>query len=159
LKDGSSELREEFEDLKAKLEEIAERISDRKKPFSFSDFVQELTGALILAFPFAANADVWEISKNMTVTHALLVLFLTVVGLYLFIRYAEVGSWKAQNLGGFLPLRLITSLTISALVSSLAILILGIYPSIINSVGWFAKTVVLVTLFSVMGSIGLDAAK
>ena len=82
-----------------------------------------------------------------------------VFGLFVFIRYSNLGNWKVQNLAGFLPLRLVTSFFISLLISAFALLILGIYPGIIDNTNWFVKTVILVTLFSVIGSIGLDAAK
>jgi uncharacterized membrane protein len=154
-----TELKQEIKSIDSRLKEIAETLSVNRKSFGFNDFIQEITGAVILAFPFAANADIWEVSKDMTSLHAAFTLVATVLGLFVFIRYADVGNWRAQNLAGLIPLRLLTSLVISLVVSALALLILGIYPSIINTVGWFVKAVILVTLFSVMGSIGLDAAK
>ncbi|TCK02524.1 DUF2391 family protein [Phorcysia thermohydrogeniphila] len=154
-----NELRQEIESIDSRLKEIAETLSVSKKNFNFNDFIQEITGAVILAFPFAANADIWEISKNMTFYHAAFTFIATVLGLFIFIRYANVGNWKTQNLAGFIPLRLLTSLIISLVISALSLLILGIYPGIINTFSWFIKTVILVTVFSVIGSIGLDAAK
>ena len=152
------ELRQEIESIDSRLKEIAEKLSESKS-FNFNDFIQEITGAVILAFPFAANADIWEISRNMTPYHSAFTLIATIAGLFIFIKYANVGNWKTQNLVGFIPLRLLTSLAISLVVSTLSLLILGIYPGIINTFSWFIKTVILVTVFSVIGSIGLDAAK
>ena len=145
--------------LDKKISRVAETLEIRKQNLNFSDLIQELTGAVILAFPFAANADIWEISKNMSDLHAFALLVSMVFGLFVFIRYSNLGNWKVQNLAGFLPLRLVTSFFISMLISAFALLILGIYPGIIDNTNWFVKTVILVTLFSVIGSIGLDAAK
>jgi len=145
--------------LDKKISRVAETLESRKQNLGFSDLIQELTGAVILAFPFAANADIWEISKNMSDLHAFALLVSMVFGLFVFIRYSNLGNWKVQNLAGFLPLRLVTSFFISLLISAFSLLILGIYPGIIDNTNWFVKTVILVTLFSVIGSIGLDAAK
>ncbi|GAB6077257.1 DUF2391 family protein [Desulfurobacterium crinifex] len=145
--------------LDKKISRVAETLENRKQNLGFSDLIQELTGAVILAFPFAANADIWEISKNMSDLHAFALLVSMVFGLFVFIRYSNLGNWKVQNLAGFLPLRLVTSFFISLLISAFSLLILGIYPGIIDNTNWFVKTVILVTLFSVIGSIGLDAAK
>jgi len=145
--------------LDKKISRVAETLENRKQNLGFSDLIQELTGAVILAFPFAANADIWEISKNMSDLHAFALLVSMVFGLFVFIRYSNLGNWKVQNLAGFLPLRLVTSFFISLLISAFSLLILGIYPGIIDNTNWFVKTIILVTLFSVIGSIGLDAAK
>jgi len=163
---ANSKLKEEFEEIRKEIETIEKHISSLesslKKPrssFSFNDFIQELTGAVVLALPFATDADVWEISKSMSWFHSILLLAAMVVGVYLFIKYSNFGNWKVQNVAGFLPLRLITSMLISMVVSALILVALGIYPSIVNNLSWFAKTVILVSLFSVIGSLGLDAAK
>ncbi len=158
-KQDLEKIRTELENIENKIDNLSSKLENSKKPFSFSDFIQELTGAVVLAFPFAANADIWEISKKMTPIHALLVLTVTIAGLFVFINYSNLGSWKVQNVGGIVPLRLLTTIAISFVVSTAAILILGIYPGIIDSYGWLLKTVILVTLFSVIGSIGFDAAK
>ncbi len=162
----NQEIKKEFETLKEEMELLEKHLSNienslkqGKSSFSFNDFIQELTGAFILALPFATNADVWEISKSMSWYHATFLLTAMVFGIYLFIKYSNFGNWKIQNIAGFLPLRLITSLIISMVISALILIALGIYPAIVNNLAWFAKTVILVSLFSVIGSLGLDAAK
>ena len=152
-------IEKELKALDEKLSKVAESLENKEQNLKFSDIIQEFTGAIILAFPFAANADIWEISKNMTEYHACALLLFMSLGLFVFIKYSNLGNWKVQNIIGFLPLRLITTLLISLTVSAFSLLILGIYPSIIDNLSWFAKTVILVSLFSVIGSIGLDAAK
>ncbi|WP_041737450.1 DUF2391 family protein [Desulfurobacterium thermolithotrophum] len=152
-------IEKELISLDKKISKVAENIENKKKRFNFNDFIQEIAGAIILAFPFAANADIWEISKAMSKLHAFILLILIIFGLFIFINYSNLGNWKVQNLAGFLPLRLVTSFFISLTVSAISLLVLGIYPGIIDNTDWFIKTVILVTLFSVIGSIGLDAAK
>ncbi len=156
----------EIEKIERELHQIEEQINtiNRKlereeTTLKFSDIVQEAAGAALLAFPFAASEDVWELSRKMSISHALFLLFLTVIGLYVVIKFGKIGNWKIQNLGGFLPLRLLTITVISLTVSALSLLILGVYPSVINNPQWFIKAAILVFLFSTMGSFGLDAAK
>ncbi|MEO2083295.1 MAG: DUF2391 family protein [Desulfurobacteriaceae bacterium] len=153
------ELERELKKIEEKLEHIDGILCGEKKGFSFSDFIQEVAGAVILAFPFAANADIWEISRKMSPIHSLLLLTIIIGGLFTTVKYGKLGNWKVQEIAGFIPVRVFTVLTISLLVSALSLLILGIYPAIIDSTDWFLKTVILVTLFSVIGSLGLDAAK
>ena len=156
----------EIEKIERELHQIEEQINalNRKlekeeTTLKFSDIVQEAAGAALLAFPFAASEDVWELSRNMSLPHAIFLLILTITGLYVVIKFGKIGNWKVQNLGGFLPLRLLTITAISLTVSAFSLLILGVYPSVINNPEWFIKAVVLVFLFSTMGSFGLDAAK
>ena len=156
----------EIEKIERELHQIEEQISaiNRKlereeTTLKFSDIVQEAAGAALLAFPFAASEDVWELSQKMSLSHALFLLVLTIIGLYTVIKFGKIGNWKVQNLGGVLPLRLLTITAISLTVSALSLIILGVYPSVIDNYQWFLKAVVLVFLFSTMGSFGLDAAK
>jgi uncharacterized membrane protein len=152
------EIERELHNIEEQLKEINSRFK-LQEGFKLSDFIQEIAGATLMAFPFAANSDVWELSQKMSNLHALLLVVLIVVGLYFVIKYGKIGNWKVQNVGGFVPLRLITILAVSFTVSALALLILGVYPAIVDSKEWFLRAVVLVSLFSVMGSFGLDAAK
>ncbi len=147
------------EGIEKEIGKIRNKIKHEKSGFQLKDLIQEIAGAILLAFPFAANADIWEISQKMSYLHTVILLILIILGLFIVIKYGKLENWKTQNIAGILPLRLITILAISLIVSALSLLILGIYPSIITNLNWFLKTTVLITLFSVMGSFGVDAAK
>lgn len=149
----------ELHQINGKINAINRRLEKEDSNLKLSDVIQEAAGAALLAFPFAASEDVWELSEKMSLPHALFLFFLTLFGLYVVIKFGKIGNWKVQNLGGFLPLRLLTITAISLTVSALSLLILGVYPSVINNSEWFFKAVILVFLFSTMGSFGLDAAK
>ena len=149
----------ELHQIEEQINAINRKLEKEETTLKFSDVVQEAAGAALLAFPFAASEDVWELSQKMSFSHALFLLILTIVGLYTVIKFGKIGNWKAQNLGGILPLRLLTITAVSLTVSALSLLILGVYPSVINEPQWFLKAVILVFLFSTMGSFGLDAAK
>ncbi|WP_457677985.1 DUF2391 family protein [Thermovibrio sp.] len=157
--------RERLERIERELRTIEEKVSSiderlqKNRSFSFADLIQEVAGATLLAFPFAANSDIWELSEKISVAHALFILLLVATSLFFVIEYSGIGDFKVQHLGGFLPLRLLTILTVSLFVSALSLLILGVYPSIIGNLKWLFKATVLITLFSVIGSFGLDAAK
>ena len=158
-RDELKRIERELHAIEETVSQISERLKERKESFKFSDFVQEVAGAVLLAFPFAANADVWELAKEISLSHALFILFLVAVALFFVIEYSNLANFKVQHVAGFLPLRLFTILTISLTVSALALVILGVYPSIIKEGEWFFKATVLITLFSVIGSFGLDAAR
>jgi len=152
-------IEKQAEGIEKEIEKIRNKIKYEKSGFQLKDLIQEIAGAILLAFPFAANADIWEISQKMSLLHSIILLLFIIVGLFLVIKYGKLENWKTQDIAGVLPLRLITILTIAFVVSALSLLILGIYPSIITNLSWFLKTTVLITLFSVMGSFGVDAAK
>jgi len=78
---------------------------------------------------------------------------------FLFIRYSKLQNWEQQNIAGFVPLRLITSMGISFLVSLLCLLMFGIYPDFIKDIPTLLKATILVNVFAVMGSLGVDMAK
>ncbi|RKQ63301.1 putative integral membrane protein DUF2391 [Thermovibrio guaymasensis] len=158
-KERIEEIEKELQALQESVVQIREDLKGKREGFRFSDFIQEVMGATLLAFPFAANADIWELSKKISFLHVVLILILITAGLFFAIKYSNLGNFKVQQVAGFLPLRLITILSISLFVSALSLLVLGVYPSIVDNLGWFFKATVLITLFSVMGSFGLDAAK
>jgi uncharacterized membrane protein len=157
--DKFDRIEKELEELHKELSRISGRLSLQREGFKFSDLVQEVAGAVLLAFPFAVNSDIWELSEKISVAHATFILLFLIVSLFFVIEYSNLGNWKKEHLVGFLPLRLVTITVVSLLVSALSLLVLGVYPAIIDSASWFFKATVLVCLFSVVGSFGLDAAK
>ncbi len=152
-------LENELQEIEKQIEAINRKLEGGATGLNPSDIIQETAGAALLAFPFAVSSDIWELSEKMSNVHALFLLILTVLELYIVIRFGKIGNWKIQNIGGFLPLRLLTITLISLAVSALSLVILGVYPSVIDSPQWFLRAVILVFLFSTMGSFGLDAAK
>ena len=152
-------IEKELKELHRELSVISGRLSVQREGFKFSDLVQEVAGAVLLPFPFAASSDIWELSEKISLAHAVFILLFILVLLFFVIEYSNLGNWKKEHLVGFLPLRLITITTVSLVVSAASLLVLGVYPAIIDSASWFFKATVLVCLFSVIGSFGLDAAK
>ncbi|RUM88301.1 MAG: DUF2391 domain-containing protein, partial [Thermovibrio sp.] len=123
--------------------EINKDRENNNSKFQLKDLIQEIAGAMLLAFPFAANADIWELSRKMSFYHCILLIVLIIAGLYTIIEYGRLENWSNQNIIGILPLRLITILLISVVVSLLALLILGVYPSIIDNKVWLLKATIL----------------
>lgn len=151
--------RESLKDVERRLAEIERKLESRKKEFNLGDLIQEIVGAVLFAFPFAVNADIWELSSKLNFVHTVFILLFLLISLYFAVEYSNLGNWKVEHVIGFLPLRFITIALVSFIVSALSLIILGVYPLIIDNFSWFLKATVLIALFSVIGSFGLDAAR
>lgn len=145
------------ETIERELKELTER--DKPSKITFSDLIQELAGALVVALPMALSEEIWELAQKLSFIH-ILGIYLFVLSLAnLFVRYGNQRQWEKQQLFGFLQLRLLTSAVLSLIVSALVVAILGIYPTFVNGIENFVKVVFLVSSFSVIGSLGLDMAR
>ncbi|WP_461829622.1 DUF2391 family protein [Aquifex sp.] len=162
------DMERKLEDMDRKLEDIEEKITEllndyenskKEQTLKFSDLVQELIGALIIALPFSLTEEIWELASRLSLGRVFLIFFITVLVVYLFLRFSKLQNWAMQNVFGFIPLRLITSLSVSLLVSLFSILLFGIYPDFLSSPEQVIKATLLVTTFAVIGSLGLDMAK
>ena len=162
------DMERKLEDMDRKLEDIEEKITElfndyenskREQTLKFSDLVQELIGALIIALPFSLTEEIWELASRLSLGRVFLIFPITVLVVYLFLRFSKLQNWAMQNVLGFIPLRLITSLSVSLLVSFFSILLFGIYPDFLNSPEQVVKATLLVSTFAVIGSLGVDMAK
>ena len=162
------DMERKLEDMDRKLEDIEEKITElfndyenskREQTLKFSDLVQELIGALIIALPFSLTEEIWELASRLSLGRVFLIFLITVLVVYLFLRFSKLQNWAMQNVLGFIPLRLITSLSVSLLVSFFSILLFGIYPDFLNSPEQVVKATLLVSTFAVIGSLGVDMAK
>ena len=162
------DMERKLEDMDRRLEGIEEKITElfndyenskKEQTLKFSDLVQELIGALIIALPFSLTEEIWELASRLSLERVFLIFFITVLVVYLFLRFSKLQNWAMQNVFGFIPLRLITSLSVSLLVSFFSILLFGIYPDFLSSLEQVVKATLLVTTFAVIGSLGLDMAK
>ncbi len=149
---------EDIRDLRDDVKSIRSEIESSHKPdrFGFDDFIQECIGALIIAFPISMTEEIWEVSNKLSLTRVVLIMLFTLGVVYFFIKHSKLQRWETQDVAGFLPLRLITSFLIALAVSSLTLFVLGVYPNFLDNWEWFLKTSVLVTVFSIVGSLGVD---
>ncbi len=156
--DRLKNMEESIKDLQEDLREIREKIEVESKPdrFGFDDFVQECIGALIIAFPISMTEEIWEISSKISLGRVLLIMLGALGVVYFFIKHSKLQRWESQDVAGFLPLRLITSSLIAFVVSSITLYVLGVYPNFLDNWEWFLKASVLVTVFSLVGSLGVD---
>jgi len=160
--------REKLQDIGKKVEDLDKKISEiyrdfekskKLQRFKFADFVQEFIGALIIALPFSLTEEIWELAKKLSFLRVFFIYLFVVFTIYLFIRYSRLQNWEQQNIFGFIPLRMITSLSISFSVSLTSFVILGIFPGVINDIDTLLKASFLVGVFAVIGSLGVDMAK
>ena len=156
--DRLKNMEESIKDLQEDLKEIREKIEVESKPdrFGFDDFVQECIGALIIAFPISMTEEIWEISSKISLGRVLLIMLGALGVVYFFIKHSKLQRWESQDVAGFLPLRLITSFLIAFVISSITLYALGVYPNFLDNWEWFLKASVLVTVFSLVGSLGVD---
>lgn len=149
------------EDLDKKISEIYRDFEKSKKlqRFKFADFVQEFIGALIIALPFSLTEEIWELAKKLSFLRVLFIYLFVVLTIFLFIRYSKLQNWEQQNVFRFIPLRMITSLSISFSVSLISLVIFGIFPDVISDIDTLLKASILVSIFAVIGSLGVDMAR
>jgi len=150
-----------IENIEKKVNEIFEDHERSKKlqNFQFADFVQEFIGALVIALPFSLTEEIWELASKLSLLRVVLIFFFVACVVFLFIKYSKLQNWEEQNVFGFIPLRLITSLGISISVSLFSILIFGVYLDMLANLEELIKATILVSVFAVIGSLGLDMAK
>jgi len=156
--EDKEKLHRDIKDIQKDLKSLREKIELSHKPdrFGFDDFVQECIGALIIAFPISMTEEIWEVSSRLSAGRVFLITLVALGVVYFFIKHSRLQRWEVQEVAGFLPLRLITSFLIAFVVSSLTLLALGVYPNFLNDLEWFFKTSFLVTVFSLVGSLGVD---
>jgi uncharacterized membrane protein len=121
-----------------------------------ADLIQEFIGAVIVAFPVALTEEVWRLADKLSMLHVLLIFFGAMAVVYVFIKHSELQDWEHQNVGGFIPLRLLSSVVISLITASSILLLLGIYPLILDNLIWFLKTSLILGVFCLIGSLGVD---
>ena len=140
------------EDLDKKISEIYRDFEKSKKlqRFKFADFVQEFIGALIIALPFSLTEEIWELAKKLSFLRVLFIYLFVVLTIFLFIRYSKLQNWEQQNVFRFIPLRMITSLSISFSVSLISLVIFGIFPDVISDIDTLLKASLLVSIFAVI---------
>jgi len=159
--DKLNKMEERIREIEEKLVDLHKEYEERHalQKFKFSDFVQELIGAAVIALPFSVTEEVWELAQKLPISRVLFIYFFVTFFVFIFIRYSKLQNWEQQNVAGFIPLRLITSMGISFLVSLACLLMFGIYPDFIKDIGTLLKATLLVNVFAVIGSLGVDMAK
>ncbi|RUM28435.1 MAG: DUF2391 domain-containing protein [Aquifex sp.] len=159
---------EKLQNINRKVEELDKKISEiyqdfekskKLQRFKFADFVQEFIGALIIALPFSLTEEIWELAEKLSFLRVFFIYLFVVLTIFLFIRYSKLQNWEQQNVFGFIPLRMITSLSISFSVSLTSLVIFGIFPDVISDIDTLLKASLLVSVFAVIGSLGVDMAK
>lgn len=154
-------MEDSLKDLKKDIESMKTRMERSEKPdrFGIDDFIQQVLGAFIVALPISMTEEIWEISQKLSLLRVSIIMLGALVAVYFFIKYSRLQRWETEDIGGLLPLRLVTSFLIAFVVSSITLYTLGIYPNFLSNVEWFLKTSLLVTIFSIVGSLGVDMVR
>jgi len=165
------EEKEELEKLHRNIKELTREVKDLEKELkmlnqssgpqklSFEDIVQELAGATVVALTISLSEEIWDIAKKLSLVHILFVYLFVLLVANIFVRYGNQKQWVKQTLLGFIQLRLLTSAFLSLVVSLFVVVLLGIYPNMVGDLNDLFKVVILVSSFSLIGSLGLDMAK
>lgn len=161
MMDKLNRMEERIKEIEEKIEDLHREYEERHtlQRFTFSDLVQELIGAAVIALPFSLTEEVWELAQRLSLLRVLFIYFFVLFFVFIFIKYSKLQNWEQQNVAGFVPLRLITSMGISFFVSLVCLLMFGIYPDFIKDTTTLIKATLLVNAFAVIGSLGVDMAK
>jgi uncharacterized membrane protein len=143
------------------LEREIEHLRERKQPhkLGLDDIFQELAGAVAVAFTMALSEEIWELAQRLNWFHILgIFLFILLVANF-FVRYGNRKQWASQVVLGFIQLRLLTTAVLALIVSAFAVVLLGVYPNMVDNFSDYLKVVLFVASFSIIGGLGLDMAK
>ena len=162
--DKLDKLDRELENLNHQLEVLEreiEKLQREKEPdkLHLDDLFQELAGAVVVALTMALSEEIWELATKLSFIHILFIYLFVLLVANFFIRYGNQRQWAKQTVLGFLQLRLITSAVLSLIVSAIAVVLLGVYPTFVDSFTDYLKVVLFVSAFSTIGSLGLDMAR
>ncbi len=162
--DRLEKLDKELETLNHQLEVLEKEIEElhkRNEPdtLHIDDLFQELAGAVVVALTMALSEEIWELATKLSFIHILFIYLFVLAVANFFIRYGNQRQWAKQTVLGFLQLRLLTSAGLSLIVSAIVVLLLGVYPTFVDSFTDYLKVVLFVAAFSTIGSLGLDMAR
>jgi uncharacterized membrane protein len=125
----------------------------------FEDLVQEFVGAVVVALTISLSDEIWDLAQKLSFIHTLIIYLFVLIVANFFVAYGNKKGWQSQQIFGFLQLRLLTSALISFIVASFTVILLGIYPNFVENFDDYLKLVLLISSFSLIGSLGLDMAK
>ncbi len=154
-----NEIEKHLLEIEKELKKLDERTEKKPSSLAFEDLIQELAGAVVVALTVSLSDELWDLASKLSFLHALFIYLFVLMVANLFVAYGNRKQWARQQLFGFLQLRLITSAVISFLVAAFIVAFLGIYPNFVPSFDDYFKLVLLVSSFSLIGSLGLDMAK
>ncbi len=150
-------LNHQLEILEREIEELQRKNEPDK--LHLDDIFQELAGAVVVALTMALSEEIWELATKLSFIHILFIYLFVLLVANFFIRYGNQRQWAKQTVLGFLQLRLITSAGLSLIVSAIVVVLLGVYPTFVDSFTDYLKVVLFVSAFSTIGSLGLDMAR
>ncbi len=155
------ELTEQVKLLEREIENLNRQMEAETKPqkLSFDDLIQELAGAVVVALPISLSEEIWELATRLSIWHILLIYLFVLTVANLFVRFGNTRQWERQSVLKIFQLRLITSAVLSFLISAFVVSLLGIYPNFVDTYTDYLKVILLVSSFSLIGSLGLDMAK
>jgi uncharacterized membrane protein len=145
--------------IEEELKKIDKQTHKEPSKLSLEDLIQELTGAVVVALTVSLSDEIWSLAEKLSLIHTLIIYIFVLFVANLFVAYGNKKGWVRQQLLGFIQLRLLTSAVISFLVAAFIVTLLGIYPNFVGNFNDYLKLVLLVSSFSLIGSLGLDMAK
>lgn len=125
--------------------------------FSISDLAQQVVGSFLLGGPFVVENGVWNLAKNMTIIHLLMVaILLIIIGYGASYEADENRDLDKENKVGIIPTRLISLILVSYLSVALLIFLLNAPVAFEASLLTTLKTISIVSIFSLIGAATFD---
>ena len=151
------EIKEDIEFIKEDIGKLGKkgllsRVKSIPEKFEIDDLAQQIVGATILSAPFVVTEEVWMLATNMQIWQIIAILLLTITFDILLFFYTKYQKIKQQRIGNFIPLRIISLLTVTYLVSTIMLFIFGVIGGQVASGYASVKLVILVGLFANIGA-------
>lgn len=143
------EEKREIELLESNVERIKEGLVEKvPQRFSMRDVVNAFFGSLILGLTFVLKGGIIEAALNLTKTHLILLIFVTLLILMFeiyFIQYIRVKDRTRRKVGQFITKRLLTLYTITVLTTVFLIYLMNLnnHPLIGNTFDNVLRLVIL----------------
>jgi len=154
IKENIQSLRKDFGQLEKK--GLISKVKSQAEKFEFDDLAQQIVGATILSAPFAVTEEVWTLAQGLQLWQVLSIVFITIIFDVLLFFYTKYQKIKQQKVANLVPLRILSLIVVTYLISTIMLTIFGVLGGQVTSVGWAVKLVILVGLFANIGAGAAD---
>jgi len=152
------EIKEDLEEIKEDIDEIKKKKSIfsglKRLPerFGVDDLSQQIIGAVIVSAPFAVTEEVWKLAQNLVIWQVFSIFVITIIFDILLFYFTKYQRMKERKIANLIPLRIVSIITVTYLISALMLTILGVLGKEVILIIPGIKLVILVGLFANIGA-------
>ena len=152
------EIKEDLEEIKEDIDEIKKKkslfsgLKSLPEKFGFDDISQQIIGAVIVSAPFAVTEEVWGLAQNLVFWQIFSIILITLIFDILLFYFTKYQQMKEKKIANLIPLRIVSIIVVTYLVSAMMLTILGVLGKEVPSIVSGIKLVIFVGLFANIGA-------